>query len=125
MNDKLETRVILTKSEIAPRKMRLVADSIRGTSVDVALNVLSNSPKKCASVMKKLLHSAVANLNRGYINSEKAKEKEKKLDLSLLRIAEIYVNCAGMLKRILPAPRGRAHVKRKRFSHTVLVVRQY
>lgn len=115
--DKIETRVALMKGRIAPRKMRNLVNAIRGVSLAMALNILSNSPKRCASILRKLLLSAVANLSRICLN--------EKLDLNSFFIAMICVNPAGMLKRVLRASQGRTHMIRKRFSHIVLVVRQY
>lgn len=105
----------LNKIPISPRKARLVANLIRGKKVPQALYILKFEPKRASLYVKKLLQSAVANWKQKR-ESEEVQGEEK------LYIKEIYVNSAGMLKRIKPAPQGRAHRIRKRLAHITLFV---
>lgn len=98
----------------SPRKMRLVADMVRGMNADKALYVLQYSPKEASRRMYKLLLSAIANW--------KEKNEGSRLDESQLYIKEVKVDSGRMLKRIQPAPQGRAHRIRKRSNHITLVV---
>lgn len=98
----------------SPRKMRLVADMIRGESVNSALNILKFEPKVGAAMLEKLLLSAVANWQ--------AKNEEIKLEEADLYIKQITVDSGRILKRLRPAPQGRAHRIRKRSNHVTLVV---
>ena len=98
----------------SPRKMRLVADLVRGMDADKALYVLQYSPKEASKRLYKLLLSAIANW--------KEKNEGSRLDESQLYIKEIKVDSGRMLKRIQPAPQGRAHRIRKRSNHVTLVV---
>lgn len=98
----------------SPRKMRLVADQIRGLDVDKALNILKFSPKEAARNLEKLLLSAIANWQ--------AKNEDSNIEEAGLYISEIYVDSAAMLKRIQPAPQGRAHRIRKRSNHITLIL---
>ncbi len=98
----------------SPRKMRLVADLIRGKDVDKALSILRFTKKEAAQRLEKLLLSAIANWQ--------SKNEGARLEESNLYVKEIYVDSARMLKRIRPAPQGRAHRIRKRSNHVTLVV---
>jgi len=98
----------------SPRKMRLVIDLIRGESVDKALEILHFSPKHSSKDAEKTLRSAVSNL----INSEEAERVEP----NELFVKEAYVNVGPTLKRISPAPQGRAYRIRKRSCHLTIVV---
>ncbi|BDD00074.1 50S ribosomal protein L22 [Persicobacter psychrovividus] len=98
----------------SPRKMRLVADMIRGQRVDTALNILKFDPRHSSNRLEKLLLSAIANW-------ENANEGES-LETANLVVSEIFVDSARMLKRLRPAPQGRAHRIRKRSNHVTLVV---
>ncbi len=104
----------LKNCPIPARKMRLVADIVRGQEVNHALNVLSHNSKEAAGRLETLLRSAIANWEQ--------KNEDKNLEDETLIISEIKVDVAGMLKRIQPAPQGRAHRIRKRSNHTTLVV---
>ncbi len=97
-----------------PRKMRMVADLIRGQKVAHALNVLKFEPNHNAAKLEKLLLSAVANWQNKY--------EDVRLEEADLFIKEIVVDGGRMLKRIRPAPQGRAHRIRKRSNHVTLVV---
>ena len=98
----------------SPRKMRLVADMVRGMDVMSALSVLEHSPKEAAIRVNKLLRSAIANWQ--------AKNEGVRIEESNLIVKEIFVDSAKMLKRIRTAPQGRAHRIRKRSNHVTLVL---
>ena len=98
----------LTNIPSSPRKMRLVADMVRGVEVFRALGILKFSNKDAAAVLEKLLRSAVANWEA---------KNNQKAETGMLRISTIYVNCAPMLKRLRPAPQGRGYRIRKRSNH--------
>ncbi len=104
----------LNNCPTSPRKMRLVADLIRGEKVDKALNILRFSQKEAAGRLEKLLLSAIANWQ--------AKNEEADVESADLFIKEIRVDSAGMLKRLRTAPQGRAHRIRKRSNHVTLVL---
>lgn len=97
----------------SPRKMRLVADMIRGMEVNKALSVLKFSSKEASGRMEKLLKSAIANWEA---------KTEQKADNADLYISEVYVDSATMLKRLRPAPQGRGYRIRKRSNHVTLFV---
>ncbi len=98
----------------SPRKMRLVADMIRGMEVNQALDVLKFSSKEASRRVEKLLLSAIANW--------KEKNEGVRLEDANLYVKEIYVDSARILKRLRPAPQGRAHRIRKRSNHITLFV---
>lgn len=104
----------LNNCPTSPRKMRLIADLIRGMNADRALAELKLNPKEASSRMEKLLLSALANWE--------AKNEGKRMDESNLYISEVKVDGGRMLKRVQPAPQGRAHRIRKRSNHVTLVV---
>ena len=104
----------LNNCPTSPRKMRLVADLISGVNVELALNILKHSPKEAAIRMHKLLRSAIANWE--------AKNEGKRIEESNLYVKEAFVDSARMLKRIQPAPQGRAHRIRKRSNHVTLIL---
>jgi len=96
---------------IAPQKVRLVADQIRGQSVGSALQTLEFSPKKASGVVRKVLLSAIANA-----------EHNEGADIDELRVSSIYVDEGPMYKRIQPRAKGRANRILKRTSHITLMV---
>ncbi|AFM05537.1 50S ribosomal protein L22 [Bernardetia sp. OM2101] len=98
----------------SPRKMRLVADMIRGKKVSSAINMLKFEPKVGARYMEKLLLSAVANWE--------VKHEDFANEIGSLVVKTVFVDGGKMLKRIQPAPQGRAHRVRKRSNHITLVV---
>ncbi len=104
----------LRNSSITPRKMRLVADLIRGLEVNKALNILQHDSKDASVSLSKLLRSAVANWEQ--------KNEDKSIEEVTLFVKTIDVGSAGMLKRIQAAPQGRAHRIRKRSNHVTIVV---
>ena len=97
----------------SPRKMRLVADMIRGEKVDKALALLKFDPKHCSRDLEKLLLSAIANWEN--------KNEDGSVEDAELVIKTITVDGGKMLKRLRPAPQGRAHRIRKRSNHVTLV----
>ena len=98
----------------SPRKMRLVADLIRGVEVEKALQILKFSPKEAARNLEKLTLSAIANWQ--------AKNEDAAIENAGLFVKEIFVDSATMLKRLRPAPQGRAHRIRKRSNHVTLIL---
>jgi len=102
----------LNNCPTSPRKMRLVADMIRGMEAMKALAVLQLSSKEASRNMEKLLYSAIANWQ--------TKNPEERDDN--LFVKEVKVDGGRMLKRIQPAPQGRAHRIRKRSNHVTMVV---
>tara|TARA_B100000963_G_scaffold20815_3_gene15723 strand:- start:1869 stop:2279 length:411 start_codon:yes stop_codon:yes gene_type:complete len=104
----------LNNCPTSPRKMRLIADLIRGMDVEKALAELEHNPKEASHRMQKLLLSALANWE--------TKNEGKRMDDNDLYISEVKVDSGRMLKRIQPAPQGRAHRIRKRSNHVTLVV---
>jgi len=104
----------LNNCPTSPRKMRLVADLIRGLDADKALAELKLNPKEASGRMEKLLLSALANWE--------TKNDGKRMDEANLYVSEITVDGGRMLKRVQPAPQGRAHRIRKRSNHVTLVV---
>ena len=104
----------LNNCPTSPRKMRLIADLIRGMDAEKALSELKHNPKEASIRMEKLLLSALANWE--------AKNEGKSMDESNLYVSEVKVDSGRMLKRIQPAPQGRAHRIRKRSNHVTIVV---
>ncbi|MCY1632948.1 50S ribosomal protein L22 [Marinifilum breve] len=98
----------------SPRKMRLVADMVRGMEVNRALDVLRFSPKEASIRVEKLLLSAIANWQ--------AKNEGQRIEENELFIKEICVDSARILKRLRPAPQGRAHRIRKRSNHVTILL---
>jgi len=104
----------LNNCPISPRKMRLVADQVRGESIDKALAILKFSPKEASKRLEKLLLSAIANWQ--------SKNESEDIEKAALFISEIRVDGGSMLKRLRPAPQGRAHRIRKRSNHVTMVL---
>jgi large subunit ribosomal protein L22 len=104
----------LNNCPTSPRKMRLVADQLRGAEVEKALAILRFSPKEASRRLEKLLLSAIANWQ--------AKNEDANIEDADLYIKEIKVDSGRMLKRLRPAPQGRAHRIRKRSNHVTLVL---
>ena len=103
----------LTNIPSSPRKMRLVADMVRGKEAFRALGILKVSNKEAAARLEKRLRSAIANWEA---------KNERKAESGELYISTIFVNCAPMLKRMRPAPQGRGYRIRKRANHVTLIV---
>ena len=102
----------LNNCPTSPRKMRLVADMVRGLDVYKALSILEYSSKDAAGRVEKLLKSAIANYEQ---------KSDQRADESLF-VKEIHVDQGRTLERISPAPQGRAHRVRKRSNHVTLVL---
>ena len=110
----MEAIAKLNNVPTSPRKMRLIADLIRGKEVDLALNILKFDSKIGSKRMEKLLLSAISNWQE--------KNKDKKIEDADLFVKEIFVNGGKMIKRLRPAPQGRAHRIRKRSNHITIVL---
>jgi large subunit ribosomal protein L22 len=104
----------LNNCPTSPRKMRLIADLIRGQKVEHALHILKNAPQQASERLRKLLLSAIANWQ--------AKNEGVRLEESDLIVKEVSVDGGRMLKRLQTAPQGRAHRIRKRSNHVTLIV---
>ena len=109
--NEMEVSAVLKGARLSPQKARLVADQIRGKSVEEALEVLSFSTKKGAAIIKKVLNSAIANA-----------EHNQGLDIDELKVATIFVDEGMTLKRIQPRAKGRADRILKRSCHITIKV---
>lgn len=105
---------VLRNCPTSPRKMRLVADMVRGEEVNKALDTLKFSSKEASRRVEKLLLSAISNWQN--------KNEGVRIEDSHLVVKEIFVDQARTLKRLRPAPQGRAHRIRKRSNHVTLVL---
>lgn len=106
-----QAKAIARTVRIAPRKVRLVVDLIRGKQVGEAVAILRHTPKAASPVVEKVLKSAVANAEHNY-----------DLDVNSLVISEVFVDEGPTLKRFRPRAQGRASAINKRTSHITLVV---
>ena len=104
---------VLKNCPTSPRKMRLLADLIRGKEVFMALNILKFNPKEASGRLEKLLTSAISNYE--------AKTGQRSEDSNLV-VKEIFVDSALQMKRLRTAPQGRANRIRKRSNHVTIVV---
>jgi len=102
----------LNNNPTSPRKMRLVADMIRGMEVKRALDVLKYDPKEASRKLEKLLMSAISNWQ--------AKNEGVRIEDSNLYVKQVFVNSARILKRLRPAPQGRGHRIKKRSNHVTI-----
>ncbi len=107
----METRALLRGVRISAQKTRLVADQIRGKPVDQALNVLAFSPKKAATIIKKVLESAIANA-----------EHNDGADIDELKVKTIYVEQGATLKRFTARAKGRGNRISKPTCHVYVTV---
>ena len=98
----------------SPRKMRLVADMIRGERANIALNILKFDSHQASLTLEKLLLTAIADWQM--------QNEDVSIEDADLYVKEIYVDSARMLKRLRPAPQGRAHRIRKRSNHVTIVI---
>jgi len=105
---------VLRNCPTSPRKMRLVADLVRGQEVNRALDILKFTRKEASRKMEKLVLSAISNWQ--------SKNEGVRIEDSHLYISEIFVDSARILKRLRPAPQGRAHRIRKRSNHITVVL---
>jgi len=108
-----EARATLKFARISPRKVKIVADLIRGKSVTEAISIVKFTPKASSDIIEKLLKSAIANAE----NNHDMKQEN-------LYVAEIYANQGPTLKRIRPAAKGSAVRIRKRTSHITIVLKE-
>ena len=104
----------LNNCPTSPRKMRIVADLVRGVQVEKALAILKFNPKEASRKLETLLLSALANWQ--------AKNEDASVEDADLIVKEIRVDSGTMLKRLRPAPQGRAHRIRKRSNHVTMVL---
>ena len=109
----IEAKAMLRYARISSRKVKIVADLIRGKNVDEALAILKFAPKASSEILEKLLKSAIANAENNHF-----------MNRSNLYVAEIYANQGPTLKRIRPAAKGSAVRIRKRTSHITIVLRE-
>lgn len=110
----MEAIAKLNNFPTSPRKARLVADLIRGKKVAQALGILSHQPQAAAPVLRKVLMSAVANWQ--------VKNDGESLEDANLVVKGIFVDSGRSLKRLRPAPQGRAYRIRKRSHHVTVIV---
>ncbi len=96
---------------VSPRKVRLVVDQIRGKEVEAALNILKFTPKRSATIVTKVLRTAIANA-----------ETTQSVDVDRLYVKRVTVDGGGMWKRFMPRAQGRATRIRKRLSHVTIVI---
>jgi large subunit ribosomal protein L22 len=108
MQARAEARYI----HVSPQKARLVVDLIRGVKAGDAINILRTTNKRIAPTIEKVLRSAIAN----------AENKTTSVDVDKLYVSEAYVNDGPRMKRIRPAPMGRAYRYQRRISHIVVTV---
>jgi large subunit ribosomal protein L22 len=112
----LEARAINRYVNSSPRKMRLVIDLIRGKGVDEALSILHFSPKHASKVAEKVLRSAISNLQN--------KDEAGRTETESLYVKEVFADGGPGMKRMLPAPMGRAYRIVKRSNHLTIIVAQ-
>ena len=109
----LEAKAVLKYARISSRKVKIVADLIRGKNAEDALAIVKFTPKASSEIIEKLLKSAMANA-----------ENNHGMNVSNLYVAEIYANQGPTLRRIRPAAKGSAVRIRKRTSHITIVLRE-
>jgi len=108
MQARAEARYI----RVSPQKARLVVDLIRGQRAGEAINILRSTNKRIAPTVEKVLRSAISN----------AEQKNNSVDVDQLVVSEAYVNEGPRMKRIRPAPMGRAYRYQRRISHIIVAV---
>ena len=109
----MEAKAILRNARIAPRKVQIVLDLIRGKDYEVAMATVKHTPKAASEYLEKLLKSAAANA-----------ENNHNMDVSKLYVAECLAGPGPILKRIRPASKGRANRILKRTTHVTLVLKE-
>jgi large subunit ribosomal protein L22 len=109
----MEAKAVAKFVRISARKVRPVAENIKGKPVEDALNLLKFTPKKAADELQKVLYSAVANA-----------EQQPGVDVDNLKVSQVLVNEGPTWKRISPRAMGRAYRVRKRTSHITVVVKE-
>lgn len=110
----MEARATLNFVRVSPQKARLVVDLIRGKSAGEAMNILRFTKKRVSGQIEKLLRSAISN----------AEQKSERVDPDRLVVTRAYVNEGPRMKRVRPAPMGRAFRYQRRMSHITLVVEE-
>ena len=108
----MEAKAILRNARIAPRKVQIVLDLIRGKDYEVAMATVKHTPKAASEYLEKLLKSAAANA-----------ENNHNMDKNNLYVAECYVCPGPIMKRIMPRAQGRAYRILKRTSHVTVVLK--
>ena len=108
----MEAKAVARYIRISPRKVRVVIDLIRGQKAGDAITILRTTNKRVAPIIEKVLRSAIAN----------AEDRDADIDVDELYVVEAYVNEGPRLKRIRPAPMGRAYRYQRRMSHIVVKV---
>ena len=111
MDEKKTARAEIKFARIAPRKVEIVCDMIRGQKTDVAMAMMENTPKAACELMIKLLKSACANAENNF-----------EMDPEKLYISEVYAGAGPILKRGMPRAQGRMYRINKRTSHITIVV---
>ena len=109
----MEAKAIVRNARIAPRKVQIVLDLIRGKDLDVAMATVKHTPKAASEYLEKLLKSAAHNA-----------ENNHNMDVNRLYVAECYVGQGPILKRIRPRAQGRAYRIDKKTSHVTLVLKE-
>ena len=109
----MEAKAILRNARIAPRKVQIVLDPIRGKDYEVAMATVKHTPKAASEYLEKLLKSAAANA-----------ENNHNMDKNNLYVAECYVCPGPIMKRIMPRAQGRAYHILKRTSHVTVVLKE-
>lgn len=109
----MEAKAILRTARIAPRKVQIVLDLIRGKDYELAMAIVKNTPKAASEYLEKLLKSAAANA-----------ENNHNMDKNNLYVAECYVTPGPIMKRIMPRAQGRAYRILKRTSHITVVLKE-
>jgi large subunit ribosomal protein L22 len=110
----MEAVAKLNNVPTSPRKMRFVVDLIRGQRVNKALTILKHEAKHGAAKVEKLLLSAIANWQ--------AKNEDQRIEDADLYVKQVFVDSGRVLKRLRPAPQGRAHRIRKRSNHVTIII---
>ena len=108
----MEARATAKFIRMSAQKARLVADLIRGKNAGEAINILRFTKKRASRAIEKVLHSAISN----------AEQKSEHLDVDRLVVARTYINEGPRMKRVRPAPMGRAYRYQRRMSHITVVV---
>ena len=109
----MEAKAYLRGARIAPRKVQIVLDLIRGKDAELAMAILKNTPKSACEYLEKLLKSAIANAEHNF-----------SMDVENLYVAECFVTPGPTLKRIMPRAQGRAFRINKRTSHVTLILKE-
>ena len=107
----MEAKAVLKYTRISPRKVEIVLDLIRNKPVDLAMAILKHTPKAACEDLEKLLKSAIANAENNF-----------SMDTSKLYVSEVYATSGPILKRMIPASKGRGYRINKRTSHVTLAV---